>query len=139
MDSTTTSVASHLRRAVMEIMVAANETAVPTFDNRTSVANTTSTSSPPNAQTQQFDPRVFWSVSFFIVVLFAGVVGYGCYSDVSWFTNVHQRRDTDAEYQATLRAREEKRKQAKMMSPEKRRRALLASFDRHQVFMVRFQ
>ena len=76
----------------------------------------------------------------FIFLVFIVAVCYCCYGDLSWLTNVEQRRrQADAEYQAHLREREDRRKKARIMSPEKRRRLLLASFRRHQVSMVRIK
>lgn len=84
-----------------------------------------------------FDPVLFWSVNAFLIVGTMAICLYCCYGNTSWFTNTEQRRrQADAEYQATLREREERRKKAKIMAPEKRRRLLLASFRRHKVSMV---
>jgi hypothetical protein len=119
---------SHLRRAAAEAV--SNETMPFVEDSLDQV--------PDAASRESFDPTLFWSVNAFILVLFIGIVCYCCYGDLSWLTNMHQRRrETDAVYQATLREREQKRKNAKVLSPEKRRRELLASFRRHKVSMVR--
>lgn len=84
-----------------------------------------------------FDPVLFWSVNAFLIVGTMAICLYCCYGNTSWFTNTEQRRrQADAEYQATLREREERRKKAKIMAPEKRRRLLLASFRRHRVSMT---
>ncbi len=88
-------------------------------------------------ETGEFDARVFWSINVGLIVFFIAICVYCYYADTSWLTNIEQRRrQTDAEYQASLRDREERRKQAKIMAPEKRRRLLLASFRRHNVAMV---
>ena len=114
----------HLRRATERFLTV----------NGTSPDASSHTDSSQNAT---FDPVLFWSVNAFIIIVTAVVCLYCCYGNTSWFTNIEQRRRlADAEYQATLREREERRKQAKIMSPEKRRRLLLASFRRHRVSMV---
>jgi hypothetical protein len=118
------SIVAHLRRA------ASADTTTFAEDSLDSVPDTSSSSN--------FDPKVFWSVNAFTFALLIGIVCYGCYGDLSWLTNMHQRRrEADAEYQAAVRHREQERKEAKKTSPAVRRRELLASFRRHKVSMVR--
>ena len=88
----------------------------------------------------EFDPRVFWSVNGFIFCLFTAMVLYCIYGDTSFLTNIQARQeDSDRVYQATLREREERRRQANMENPQQRRRRLLQSFRRHKVTMVGFE
>ena len=84
-----------------------------------------------------FDPRIFWAVNACFLVALLATCCYCSYGDRSCFTRAHERRlQTDLEYQRNLAAREERKRQAKIMSPAKRKRLLLASFVKHQVIMV---
>jgi hypothetical protein len=85
----------------------------------------------------QFDPRIFWAVNACFVVAVIGICCYFGFGDRSCFTLAHERRrQTDLVYQRNLVEREERKRKAKLMSPEKRTRLLLASFKKHQVMMV---
>lgn len=85
----------------------------------------------------EFEPKVFWSVNAFIFCVFMTMVLWCCYGDKSFLTNIQTRQeDSDRAYQATLREREERRKRAKMQTPQQRRRKLLQSFRRHNVSMI---
>lgn len=103
------------------------------------VSNATISSTSDVNVKEAFDPQIFWAVNACVVVALIATVCYCCYGDnMSWLTTMHQRRrEADAQYQATVRAREQQRKEAKILSPEQRRRELLASFRRHKVTMVR--
>jgi len=148
------SIISYLRRALESL---SNETLLddgvdlddPITGNGNSTGNSTGTgdvngnvyvyrSSSSSAREQTaFDPRVFWTVNVCLIVLFVGICLYCYYGDASWFTNIEQRRrESDAEYQGTLRDRDQRRKNAKILAPDKRRRLLLASFRRHKVYMT---
>ena len=84
-----------------------------------------------------FDPRIFWAVNACFLVAVLATCCYCSYGDRSCFTRAHERRlQTDLEYQRNLTAREERKRQAKIMTPAKRKRLLLASFKKHQVIMV---
>ena len=116
---------NHLRRATERLL------------NATSPEDSSASNGDSNNADASFDPVLFWSINAFIILGSVTICLYCCYGNTSWFTNTEQRRrQADAEYQATLREREERRKKAKVMAPEKRRRLLLASFRRHRVSMV---
>jgi hypothetical protein len=80
--------------------------------------------------------NVFWGVNFFLLVL---LIGLSCYCWRFHKCSVVGQRASDLAYQQVLQERrrieEEKRKE----TPEKRQAKLLASFERNQVTMVRFE
>lgn len=82
----------------------------------------------------EFNSRVFWAVNAFISCVFLFVLCWCCFGNKDFLTNMHERREeTDRAYQATVREREERRKRARTITPEQRRRKLLQSFRRHKV------
>lgn len=85
-------------------------------------------------ETYDFNANVFWGVNAFISFIFLVVLCWCCFGNKDFLTNMHQRREeADRAYRATVREREERRKQAKIVTPEQRRRKLLQSFRRHKV------
>ena len=86
----------------------------------------------------EFNPNVFWGVNGFILCLFIVACCLCCKSD--WLTKLYDRRHQaagDRAYQRRVLERMQEEQQAKLESPEKRQRKLLASFKRHGVQMVR--
>ncbi|KAL3896433.1 MAG: hypothetical protein SGARI_007173, partial [Bacillariaceae sp.] len=88
-----------------------------------------------------FDPKVFWSVNAFILVLFCATVLWCCFgSDKSMFTllNPEERRQrSDEIYRRRILEQRQRQEEAKQETPAQRTKRLFKSFVKHQVQMVR--
>ena len=83
-----------------------------------------------------FDPKVFWSVNaliFCIIVL--SCTWYCCFGG-HMLLSERSRSDSDEAYRRTVLERRQRQIEARRDSPEKRRKRLLQSFQRHSVSMV---
>ena len=89
-----------------------------------------------NEEEGNFDPLVFWCVNGFIFLMMVMVGLWCCFADKTTWILTARGQESDQVYQQSLREREERRKQAKIESPEKRTRKLVQSFRRHKVQMV---
>lgn len=87
-------------------------------------------------QDAEFDHTVFWCVNGFIFLIVVAMVCWCCYGDKSFLNADQRRQETDRLYQASLREREQMRQQAKVDTPEQRRRKLQKLFQKHEVQMV---
>lgn len=108
-------------------------------DMSSSMANSHSntTSSPydnDNEEEWTFDPRIFWTVN---VVVILGAILACCVLQKKYNCMATNPQASDLEYQRSLVQREERRKQAKLLSPAQRKRLLMKSFRQNQVLMVR--
>jgi hypothetical protein len=86
----------------------------------------------------EFDPKVFWSVNAFIVVLLIGSCAWCyCYGGGKAFClGSMNRTQSDQEYQRAVLQRRQREAEQTKDSPEKRKRKLAQSFQRNQVGMI---
>jgi hypothetical protein len=86
-----------------------------------------------------FDPKVFWFVNAFILVLLASTIAFCCFGKKEWlFPGTAERRQaSDEAYRQTVLQRRRRRQEAKVDSPEQRTKKLLKSFALNKVSMVR--
>ena len=87
-----------------------------------------------------FDPKVFWSVNAFILVLFCSALGICCFGKKEWFSfdGEFARQQSDETYRQSVLQRRRQQQEAKTDTPAQRTRKLLRSFRRHRVEMVRW-
>ena len=131
-----------LRRALNEGIINATAgmaASDPTYeDDAFQDSNSTYSDITPNTA---FDAPVFWGVNAFLLVLLVGLcvwcVWCGGKDHVESYLSANRRADSDREYQATLRQRQEARLEARRSTPTKRRARLQRSFVRNHVQMVR--
>lgn len=116
-----------------------NETLIDSEDTLSTMIDEAATETPSGDEIYEFNSTAFWAVNAFISCVFLVVICWCCFGNMDFLTNMHQRREeTDRAYQATVREREERRKQARLVTPEQRRRKLLQSMRRHKVVFVSF-
>jgi hypothetical protein len=119
-----------------------NSTDIFVFDgNSTDVAtnpcfNSSSSSYNKNAT---FDPKVFWCVNAFILVLVVTTLLFCCFGKWKWlhYNSENGRQVSDEIYRQTVLQRQREQQEAKMESPVQRTRKLLNSFEVNHVQMVK--
>eukprot|EP00529_Nitzschia_sp_RCC80_P001627 CAMPEP_0113488784 /NCGR_PEP_ID=MMETSP0014_2-20120614/26196_1 /TAXON_ID=2857 /ORGANISM="Nitzschia sp." /LENGTH=372 /DNA_ID=CAMNT_0000382509 /DNA_START=109 /DNA_END=1227 /DNA_ORIENTATION=- /assembly_acc=CAM_ASM_000159 len=94
-----------------------------------------------NSDATTFDPKVFWSVNAFILILFVTTVGCCCFGKKEWlnyFVYDHEtgRETSDMQYRRSVLQRMQRQQQSKVETPAQRTKKLLRSFRRHQVEMT---
>ena len=116
-----------------------NTTTNSTTDLLSGVANVLTGDDGSDAPTSySFDPKVFWSVNAFILVLFVTTVLWCCFGDKSFFTlNPEERRQrSDEIYRRRILEQRRRQEEAQKETPAQRTRRLLRSFAKHEVQMV---
>jgi hypothetical protein len=109
------------------------EMATGTGSATTTSTTTTSAEGGTTEDDRTFDPRIFWAMN---VCLLVAIVATCLYCKYGFLSQEERRLRTDLEYQRNVMAREERKRKANYLSPEKRKKLLLASFQKHQVIMV---
>ena len=85
-----------------------------------------------------FDPKVFWSVNALIFCIIVGsLVWFCCFGGHKiLLLQEGNRTNSDEAFRQAVLERQQRKEAAKRESPEKRRKRLLQSFQRHSVSMV---
>ena len=97
-----------------------------------------SISDPPlQGANPDFDPKVFWSVNALLLFLICLSAIWCCFMQKHFYNETDRLNRSDEIYRARRQRRLEECHEKRTMSPDERRRRLLANFSKHKVEMVR--